>query len=61
MADTSEIERKIDRVEQIIDTLETEDVDLAEAKRLRDEGMDLLDALRDELAVGDGTVEELEG
>ena len=56
---TESIDERIDRVEAIIERLESEDVSLAEAKELRDEAAEQLTALETELNVGDGTVTEL--
>lgn len=56
---TESIDERIDRVEAIIERLESEDVSLAEAKELRDEAAEQLTELETELNVGDGTVTEL--
>lgn len=50
------INGKVDRIERIIETLETGDVSLEEAKALREEGRSLLAELEEDLDVGDGTV-----
>lgn len=56
MTRTDTITEHVDRIETIIDRLETGDVDLAEAKALLDEGRDHLDRLEAELDVGTGDV-----
>lgn len=58
MSENDSIEEKVDRVETIIDLLEEGDVSLARAQELHDEGHAIIDELRDELDVGDGTVVE---
>lgn len=55
MTDDS-ITAKTDRLEEIIEQLETGEVSLAQAKELHDEGEAVLDELRDELDVADGEV-----
>lgn len=61
MTDDSEaIEERIERLETIAETLEDGAVDLARAKELREEADDHLHALREELAVGDGDVIEVD-
>lgn len=52
---------RIDRLEEIAETLEAETVDLATAKELREEADDHLEWLRAELDVGDGDIIELDG
>lgn len=60
MTDTTSIDERIDRVEEIIERLESESLSLSEATALREEGDQILDALREDLEVGDGSVTELE-
>lgn len=56
MAD-DDIQRKIDRVEEIRNELQgAESMNPADAKRLRDEALELLDELEDDLDVADGEV-----
>jgi exonuclease VII small subunit len=52
---------RIDRLEEIAETLEAGTVDLARAKELREEADDHLEWLRAELDVGDGDIVELDG
>lgn len=60
MTDTSAtIERRVERIETIIEQLESADVSLGEARELRDEAKTLLEDVQADLDVGDGTVEEL--
>ncbi|GAB7092543.1 hypothetical protein JCM18237_28140 [Halorubrum luteum] len=60
MTDTNAtIERRVERIETIIEQLESGDVSLAEARELRDEAKTLLENVQADLDVGDGTVEEL--
>lgn len=60
MTDTSAtIERRVERIETIIEELESADVSLGEARELRDEAKTLLEDVQADLDVGDGTVEEL--
>lgn len=56
MTHDDEISDHVHRIETIIDRLETEDVDLAEAKTLLDEGRERIDRLEDALDVGTGDV-----
>lgn len=53
-----DIAAKIGRLEQIIETLESEDVPLDRAEALHREGREILAELDDELALGDGEVRE---
>jgi len=48
----------VDRIETIVETLENGDVSLEEAEELHEEGQTLLEALQDDLDIGDGTVIE---
>lgn len=54
-----EIREREERVEQIIETLESGDPSLAEARDLREEAEELLAELEAALEAGDGEVEEL--
>lgn len=51
---------RIDRLEEIAETLEDGDVGLESAKALREEADVHLEALREELAVGAGDIIELD-
>lgn len=57
-ADADEIDRKVERVEEIIETLEDGDVSLGTAEDLREEGKQLLAELEAQLDVGDGDIIE---
>lgn len=52
---------RIDRLEEIAETLEEGEIGLETAKDLREEADDHLRALRDELDVGDGDIIEIDG
>lgn len=58
--DSPTIQDRIDRLEEIAETLEAGEIDLVTAKDLREEADDLLRWLRDELAVGDGEIIEVD-
>jgi len=59
MTQNTPISDKVDRIETIVETLENGDVvSLEEATELHEEGQTLLEALQDDLDVGDGTVIE---
>jgi exonuclease VII small subunit len=58
--DSPQIQDRIDRLEEIAETLEAGEIDLVTAKDLREEADDLLRWLRDELAVGDGEIIEVD-
>ena len=60
MTDSETLEQRVDRIEQIIERLESEELSLREATALRDEANELLEDLQTELDVGDGTITELE-
>ncbi|MFY4815236.1 hypothetical protein ACOJIV_21440 [Haloarcula sp. AONF1] len=52
-----DVDGKIERVEEIRSELqEAESMNPADAKRLHDEAMDLLDDLEDDLDLGDGEI-----
>lgn len=55
-----DIENRIDRLEDIAERLEEGDVGLETAKELREEADEHLEALREELDVGDGEIIEME-
>jgi exonuclease VII small subunit len=59
-ADGMGISERIERLEAIAETLEAGEVGLETATELREEADDHLEALRDELDVGDGEIIELE-
>lgn len=50
---------RIERLEEIAETLEEGEIDLEAAKDLREEADEHLEALREELDVGDGDIIEL--
>lgn len=52
---------RLDRLEAIAETLEEGDVGLERAKELREEADEHLEALREELDVGDGDIIEIDG
>lgn len=54
--ETEAIAQKRERIGEITEQLEDGEVSLERAKALHAEGKDLLDALRDELDLDDGTV-----
>lgn len=54
------IDGRIERLEEIAETLETGEVGLATAKDLREEADAHLRSLREELDVGDGDIIELD-
>ncbi|MFT4881583.1 MAG: exodeoxyribonuclease VII small subunit [Natronomonas sp.] len=56
--DPGAIEARVDRVETIIERLETEDLPLADATRLRTEAEQLLAELDSTLDLGEGSVVE---
>lgn len=58
--DSMGIEAKVERVETIVERLESGDPGLAEAKRLRDEGKRLIADLRADLDADDGDVVEFD-
>lgn len=55
-----DIAARIERLEEIAETLEDDDIGLETAKELREEADDHLETLREELDVGDGEIIELE-
>ena len=59
-ASSEEIERKLDRLDEIAATLEAGEIDLATAKELREEADELLETLREELAHEEGELVEVD-
>jgi exodeoxyribonuclease VII small subunit len=60
MAKDPDIKRRMDRVEEIIDQLDADEVSLEDGRELYDEGQDLLAEIREQLQDGDGEVIEIE-
>jgi hypothetical protein len=58
MSNDTDITEREERVAEIIDRLESTDLTLAEAKRLRDEADDHLTELRRLVDLDEGTVDE---
>lgn len=58
--DDSDIGDRISRLEEIAETLEEGEIGLETAKELREESDEHLEALRDELDVGDGDIIEID-
>ena len=56
-----DIGNRIERLEDIAETLEDGEVSLETAKELREEADEHLESLRDALDVGDGDIIEIEG
>lgn len=54
------ISEKVDRIEEIIETLEAGEVSLERAKSLHEEGQSLVEDLEMDLDVGEGTVLDAE-
>lgn len=52
------IDEKQQRIETIIEQLEQEAVSLERAQKLRTEGTELIEALEEELTLGDGAITE---
>lgn len=59
--DDVDIAERIERLEDIAETLEDGEVDLSTAKDLREEADTHLEALREALDVGDGDIIEIDG
>ena len=59
--DDTDIAERIERLEEIAETLEDGEVDLATAKELREEADTHLEELREALDVGDGDIIEIDG
>jgi exodeoxyribonuclease VII small subunit len=60
MAKDPDIKRRMDRVEEIIDQLDADEVSLEDGRELYDEGQELLAEIREQLQEGDGEVIEIE-
>lgn len=60
MAKDPEIKRRMERVEEIIDQLNADEVSLEDGRKLYDEGEELLAKIRERLQDGDGEVIEIE-
>jgi exodeoxyribonuclease VII small subunit len=60
MAKDPDIKRRMDRVEEIIDQLDTDEVSLEDGRELYDEGQELLAEIRERLQEGNGQVIEIE-
>ena len=60
MAKDPDIKRRMDRVEEIIDQLDADEVSLEDGRDLYDEGQELLVEIRERLQDGDGEVIEIE-
>ncbi|MFC6954897.1 exodeoxyribonuclease VII small subunit [Halorubellus litoreus] len=54
------ISEKMDRVHEIIDTIEAGELSLERAKQLRDEGRAIIDSVGEDLDLGSGDVLEQE-
>ncbi|TKX52606.1 hypothetical protein EXE43_19960 [Halorubrum sp. SS5] len=59
--DDVDIAERIERLEEIAETLEDGEVDLPTAKELREEADTHLEELREALDVGDGDIIEIDG
>ena len=59
--DDGDIAERIERLEEIAETLEDGEVDLSTAKELREEADTHLEELREALDVGDGDIIEIDG
>lgn len=60
MPKDSDIKRRMDRVEEIIDQLDAEEVSLEDGRNLYDEGRELLSEIQERLQGEDGEVIEIE-
>ena len=60
MPKDSDIKRRMDRVEEIIDQLDANEVSLEDGRDLYDEGQELLSEIRGHLQDGDGEIIEIE-
>ena len=58
MTENNSIGDKVDRIETIVERLDSGDVSLEEAQKLHKEGQTLLEELQADLDVGDGTIIE---
>ena len=60
MSKDSDIKRCMDRVEEIIDQLDSDEVSLKDGRNLYDEGQELLSEIQERLQGEDGEVIEIE-
>ena len=60
MAKDSDIKSRMNRLEEIIEQLDTDECDLNEGAELHEEGQELLTGVREILNRGDGEVVELD-
>ncbi|OYR59504.1 exodeoxyribonuclease VII small subunit [Halorubrum ezzemoulense] len=60
MAKDSDIKSRMNRLEEIIEQLDTDECDLDEGAELHEEGQELLTEVREILNRGDGEVVELD-
>ncbi|TKX87631.1 exodeoxyribonuclease VII small subunit [Halorubrum sp. SS5] len=60
MAKDSDIKSRMNRLEEIIEQLDTDECDLNEGAELHEEGQELLTEVREILNRGDGEVVELD-
>jgi len=60
MTKDPDIKRRMDRVEEIIDQLDADEVSLEDGRDLHDEGQELLSEIRERLQERDGEVIEIE-
>ena len=60
MPKDSDIKRRMDRVEEIIDQLDADEMSLEDGRNLYDEGQELLSEIHEHLQGKDGEVVEIE-
>ena len=60
MAKDADIQRRMDRVEEIIEQLDADDVSLEDGRGLYNEGQELLSEIRERLEDGDDEIIEIE-
>ena len=60
MPKDSDVKRRMDRVEEIIDQLDADEVSLEDGRNLYDEGQELLSEMQERLQGEDGEVVEIE-
>lgn len=60
MVKDPDIERQMDRVEEIIDQLDADEIALEKGRELHEEGQESLTAIRDRLHESEGDVIEIE-
>lgn len=58
MAKDSNIKQRMDRVEEIIDQLDADEVSLEDGRELYDEGQELLAEIRERIRDGEGIIIE---